>query len=503
MPFARHKLVVSDRWINRLIIGAVMFGFLLLIASLTVATWATERTQAHARWVSHTYQVQQAVTDYYGQALRLDAARRGILLDGDPRITQAFREADAAVAPALERISRLVEDNPVQLQNLGRLRAAAARHLEVVHRSYNMARAGQREQAAAMFRDGESVNRILEVRSEVLRMLGEEQRLLALRDGQQTRSIRLFYASVVLSAVLLLLVAFTTIRVILRYTRDLTASRDALHSLNQNLEAAVKERTVDLQRANEEIQRFAYIVSHDLRSPLVNVMGFTAELEAATNQLGKLMDRAEAEAPGIVDEDARLAAREDLPEAIGFIRTSTQKMDRLINAILRLSREGRRPIMPERLDMDAVLHSIADTMRHRTDELGVEVLIATGMPAVVSDRVAVEQIFSNIIENAIKYLQPGRPGQVSVSGRLQAGRAVFSVADNGRGIDPRDHDRIFDLFRRSGQQDQPGEGIGLAHTRALAYRLGGTITVDSKLGEGATFHVVLPTSFAGEQGSLA
>jgi len=271
--------------------------------------------------------------------------------------------------------------------------------------------------------------------------------------------------------------------------------------LNEGLEGAVQERTVDLRRANDEIQRFAYIVSHDLRSPLVNVMGFTAELEAATREIGKLIERAEAEAPQLVTPDARLAAREDLPEAIGFIRTSTAKMDRLINAILRLSREGRRPITPERLDMDALLRGIADTLKHRSDELGAAIVIAPGLPSLTSDRVAVEQVLSNIVENALKYLQPGRPGRIEVTGRREGARVVFTIADNGRGIDPRDHDRIFDLFRRSGVQDQPGEGIGLAHTRALAYRLGGTITVESALGQGATFAINLPAIFAGEAGS--
>ena len=83
---------------------------------------------------------------------------------------------------------------------------------------------------------------------------------------------------------------------------------------------------------------------------------------------------------------------------------------------------------------------------------------------------------------------------MKVSGGSSGDRAWIEVADNGRGIDPRDHERVFDLFRRSGTQDQPGEGIGLAHVRALAYRLGGTITLRSALGEGATFRVSLPST---------
>ena len=298
------------------------------------------------------------------------------------------------------------------------------------------------------------------------------------------------------AALLFLAVAVVTFLTIRRYTRDLHRSRSALAVLNATLEDQLKERTADLALANEEIQRFAYIVSHDLRSPLVNVMGFTAELSAATQPLAELIDRAEAEAPQIVTEEARLAAREDLPEAIGFIRTSTAKMDRLINAILKLSREGRRVLAPEMIALDQLVEQITDAIRHVIDDRGVTVSIERPMPVVVSDRIALEQILSNLIENATKYRHPSRPAEVHVSAQETPGRVIVAVRDNGRGIDPRDHQRIFDLFRRSGQQDQPGEGIGLAHVRALAYRLGGTISVESQLGEGATFFVSIPATLS-------
>jgi signal transduction histidine kinase len=287
-------------------------------------------------------------------------------------------------------------------------------------------------------------------------------------------------------------VSVSSLLVILRFTTDLARSRDSLRKLNAGLEDAVAHRTADLQRANAEIQRFAYIVSHDLRSPLVNVMGFTAELETAVRPLSLLLQRAEAEAPGVVTPEARAAVEDDLPEAINFIRTSTQKMDRLINAILQLSRQGRRVLAPEPLDMNQVLDSIVGAMRHRSEQLGAEIVIEGDLPALTADRLAIEQIFSNLLENALKYLDPARPGRVTVSGRRAADRLIYEVADNGRGVDPKDQERIFDLFRRAGRQDQPGEGIGLAHVRALAYRLGGVVSVESVLDQGATFRVSLP-----------
>ncbi|MGY4288590.1 signal transduction histidine kinase [Bradyrhizobium sp. LM2.7] len=114
------------------------------------------------------------------------------------------------------------------------------------------------------------------------------------------------------------------------------------------------------------------------------------------------------------------------------------------------------------------------------------------MPDIVSDRLALEQIFSNLIDNAIKYLKAGVPGAITVCGRTKFGYAIFEVTDNGRGIDPKDHQRIFDLFRRAGTQDKPGQGIGLAHVRALVRRLGGTMSVSSELNVGSTFTVTLP-----------
>jgi signal transduction histidine kinase len=227
-------------------------------------------------------------------------------------------------------------------------------------------------------------------------------------------------------------------------------------------------------------------------------MGFTSELDASLADLGRCVDEIEAQASGPAIDTAKLVIREDLPEAIGFIRTSTQKMDRLINAILRLSREGRRILAPERLNMAAVLTGVADSLRQRADQAGAEIIVEEDMPDIVSDRTAIEQVFSNIVENAVKYSKPGRPGRVVIRGRSSLGRAIYEVEDNGRGIDPKDHERIFELFRRSGVQDVSGEGIGLAHVRALVYRLGGWITCESELDRGAIFRVSLPATLTPE-----
>jgi signal transduction histidine kinase len=275
-------------------------------------------------------------------------------------------------------------------------------------------------------------------------------------------------------------------------TLQLERARDALHAANANLEDAVAARTAELQAANDEIQRFAYIVSHDLRAPLVNVMGFTSELEVAQGEIERLCREVAERAPELVDAELRAAVERDLPEAIGFIRSSTVKMDRLISAILKLSREGRRTLQPERVELGELLDGIAGSMAHQLDAAGAE-LVLEAEGSLESDRLALEQVFGNLLENAVKYLDPARPGRILVRSRpLGEAMVEVEVLDNGRGIEPKDHERIFDLFRRAGAQDRPGEGIGLAHVRALVRRLGGRIALESTPGRGTAFRVALP-----------
>jgi len=294
------------------------------------------------------------------------------------------------------------------------------------------------------------------------------------------------------------ILSFGSMLLMRRYASDLDRTQGELRVLNTDLEARVKSRTSELSRANDEIQRFAYIVSHDLRSPLVNVMGFTSELEVSLKVLrGQIETTREAD-PNRLPKAVQEAVEIDMPEAIGFIRSSTRKMDGLINAILRLSREGRRNLTAEPLAMDTVVNGLIDNVRHRLTEKGADAVIEGDLPDISSDRLAIEQVFGNLIDNAVKYLSPKRPGEIVVRGRREAGLLIYEIQDNGRGVAPGDQERIFELFRRAGTQDQAGEGIGLAHVRALMYRLGGTIRCVSELDQGATFRLSFPPNLSND-----
>lgn len=257
-----------------------------------------------------------------------------------------------------------------------------------------------------------------------------------------------------------------------------------LAAANSGLEMTVAERTADLSEANDEVQRFAYLVSHDLRAPLVNVLGFTGEVESIGRELLQQGDTS--------PDPGRLATLErDFGEAIGFIRAGTTKMDRLLTHILTLAREGKRVLHAELLDMDELVRGVADAVRFQAEAAGVRIEVR-GLPHVEADRLAAEQVFGNLLDNAVKYLDPSRAGHIVVTGRVEANRVLYEVSDNGRGIDPKDHERVFDLFRRAGSQDVQGDGIGLAYVRTLVRAMGGRIALRSVVGQGTVFTVNLP-----------
>ena len=217
---------------------------------------------------------------------------------------------------------------------------------------------------------------------------------------------------------LVIALAGISIFLVRRSARARDEAEARLRDNNLNLEATVDERTADLREANDEIQRFAYIVSHDLRSPLVNIMGFTSELEELrTDIFRRIAALARAVAPTPVPpvaadaepelEGADKQLSQDFSEALGFIKSSIGKMDRLISAILNLTREGRREFEPVPVETRELIEGIVATLAHQAAEAQAEIHIEP-LPRIVSDRLALEQIFSNLIDNAIKYLKPRR-----------------------------------------------------------------------------------------------
>lgn len=498
------------RWrflnLQTLLLGA---GFLLLVGIGAATIYLVERAASDSRDLAVTLSVEDKLSDILLTVRRAESSQRGYLLTNDTTYLADFQDAEPETRETLDELRALSEASATRTSTLDRITALVAAKFREMRRIVELNESSRRNEALALVREGEGRRIMIELRDVIEQASEAENELAEVRSQASIRTNNLLLGITLIGAMLIVAIGALSIVLVQRNHRRAEIARQELAGTNANLERIVEYRTADLTEANEEIQRFAYIVSHDLRSPLVNIMGFTSELEALRQDIFAELQKLRAEVAALKNETE--AATEDntsaqlgrdFDEAIGFIKSSIANMDRLINAVLRLSREGRRQFHPEVVDMDALIGGIIETVSHRAAELQATLRVEE-LPSVETDLLAVQQIFGNLIDNALKYGRHDEKLQIDIRGRLTATHAIYDVQDNGRGIDPADFQRVFELFRRAGKQDRPGEGIGLAHVRALVRRMGGTMGLNSELGKGSTFTVTLPRRWAGDKRSAA
>ncbi len=253
--------------------------------------------------------------------------------------------------------------------------------------------------------------------------------------------------------------------------------------------ADLKDRTADLKAektANEDLKIFTFIVSHDLRAPLINLKGFSRELRTSLETIQSSVEELLPFLDAKKGEEVRVAICEDVPEALEFIETSVTRMDNMINSLLKLSRLGRRNLTFESINTNDLVDNILKSIAHQIAEHHAKVSVES-LPEVAADRISMQQIMENLLDNAIKYLAPDRAGEISIRGAQGDEFTTFYIQDNGRGIAENDTKKIFEIFRRAGTQDVPGEGMGLTYVQAMVKRHGGNIWCESEPGTGTTF----------------
>lgn len=311
-----------------------------------------------------------------------------------------------------------------------------------------------------------------------------------------SKNLRLFRYSqtiMVIACILLTLLAGIMFQ---RFERRQERAYRSLQHANEQLEKEIvqRERSEKAVRASEERYRqmvkelrdFSTAVSHDLRAPLINFKGFSKEIKAALDVTRPVIDTALTALSEKRKKEVTAAFYEDIPEALDFIDASVSKMERLINSILKLSRLGRRELKPETLDMNEIVQDTLKSLGHQIKACGIEVSVRD-LPETRADKVSMEQVFSNLLSNAINYLDPGRTGEIEIAGESRLDENVFQIRDNGRGIQNFDIEKVFNLFERLGNDSVAGEGMGLAYVRALIRRHGGDVFCESEYGAGSKF----------------
>lgn len=251
-----------------------------------------------------------------------------------------------------------------------------------------------------------------------------------------------------------------------RQLTDLQRAEFEVRQLNQTLEQKVNERTAQLELTNKELETFSYSVSHDLRAPLRHITGFVEALEQGLEPTGALKN-------------------EKIAHYLNIINTSSHKMGSLIDGLLSLSRIGQKPLTKQTVDLRPLVDIAVALTIENVDNLVIKFTIAE-LPSVMGDPVLLQQVFSNLIDNAVKFSRCRYSPEIKI-GFLPSG-TIF-IQDNGIGFQMEYADKLFAAFQRlHPPQDFPGTGIGLAIVQRIIHRHGGTIWVESQPNLGTTFY---------------
>jgi signal transduction histidine kinase len=510
---------------------------LALLSGLVKAQ--ADATQAE-RWAIHSEEVLRQTTAILDPVLGESVALRGAVLANDARFSTpvtVWMDVDRRI----DQLAELVADNPAQVERVVQVRQAVQAYRQWSDRIQDMLHSGRRRDVLARFRDLAPSDVLDRFRQQLAAFQAEERRLDTLRsnaaDAARERQQTLVVAAVFGSLLFVALAVWLFTRGVrgrlavladnagrlagneplapIGPGRDEIARLDlTLHETSRRLleaeriqarfRADLARRTGELARINETLRQqtqenemFIYSVSHDLRAPLVNLQGFSKELIRSCDEL-----RAAVRESSLAAETRQRIERvvdEDIGEALHYLQTAVLRASHIIDALLRLSRVGRVEYRQQKVEVRDIVPRVVDAMqgsiRARRAHVSVDEL-----PAVWGDATALEQVFANLIGNAVNYLDPSREGRIEI-GTTPAPPGVhslriFYVRDNGLGIPAVALPRLFNAFQRLHGNVAAGEGIGLALVRRVVERHGGRVWAESREGVGTTFYLSLPEAEA-------
>ncbi|EKJ94082.1 two component sensor kinase, partial [Bradyrhizobium lupini HPC(L)] len=417
-------------------------GVAILIGMVSTSLWLVQVNNRYSQETAELRRVRAAILDVLTTMQDVETGQRGYLLTNNREYLGPYEEALQGLPERQARLLDLLKGEERYKQPLAGLKQAIDAKLSETRETIDLQRAGRITEAAEVVRNNDGKRFMNEIRSVLSDLQSDTDDRLRVIVADQLGAANTLRWVTIGGAVAILIVVGGSILLVFTYIRALNRSREDVDELNRHLEERVEERTRDLRRANQEIQRFAYIVTHDLRAPLVNIMGFLSEFDTSLKPVTNYVLADGKTLTQDVIREARLAVEEDIPEAIGFIRSSTRKMDQLINAILKISRDGQRKLQPEKVDIETLLSSLSETVRHQITANGGEIHVDTPKLTVVTDRISLDQILGNLLDNAVKYQMPGRPLRLTARA-YPAGRGAIAIeiGDNGRGIGEQDLER--------------------------------------------------------------
>ncbi|TGP42417.1 histidine kinase [bacterium M00.F.Ca.ET.228.01.1.1] len=513
---------------------------LALLSGLVKAQ--SDAAEAERRAV-HGQEVLRQTTSILDPVLGESVALRGAVLADDNRfITPLSVWVD--VDRRIDQLAELVSDNPAQVERVVRVRQSVQAYRQWSDRIQDLLRSGRHDDIVRRFNELAQTDVLDRFRQQVAAFQAEERRLETQRanaaDAARERQQLLVVAAVVGSLLFVALAVWLFMRGLrgrlallsdnagrlagnepLAPVGSIGAGHDeiarldlTLHETSRRLleaeriqarfQADLARRADELSRINETLRQqtqenemFIYSVSHDLRVPLVNLQGFSKELIRACDEL-----RAVVGSSSIDEQTRQRIARvvdEDIGEALHYLQTAVLRASHIIDALLRLSRIGRVEYRHQKVEVRDIVPRVVDAMQGSIRARRAQVQVGD-LPAVWGDPTALEQVFANLIGNAVNYLDPSREGRIEIGTTpappgVQSLR-IFYVRDNGLGIPGIALPRLFNAFQRLHGTAAAGEGIGLALVRRVVERHGGRVWAESEEGVGTTFYLSLPEAGA-------
>ncbi|MHC4691447.1 MAG: PAS domain-containing sensor histidine kinase [Planctomycetota bacterium] len=264
---------------------------------------------------------------------------------------------------------------------------------------------------------------------------------------------------------------------------DVTARKEA--------EQATYKLNKELEAKNKELESILYAASHDLKSPLVNIQGFGYELSKNYDLIrSALSNRGKADD---MDKAVNIALNEDIPNALEYISASSVKMDSLLSGLLDYCRLGTAVMNVRHIDMNIMMTDVSGNMEYQIKEAKAEVDIEPLLPC-LGDPSQINRVFTNLLTNALKFLDESRPGKIRIYCRSQDSHRIYCVEDNGIGIAPEHYEEIFEIFYQLEPEKRKGDGLGLTIVKRIIDRHNGRIWIESEQGKGSKIFVSLPNA---------